>query len=230
MEVFFSADIFGEFFTLNKEESKHIVRVLRKKSGDRFFVTNGKGSLFDVEIAEANPKACILKILQEKVEYGKRVYSLHIAIAPTKNINRYEWFLEKATEIGIDKISPVICEHSERKVIKPERLEKVIVAAAKQSVKAYFPALLPISKFELFLQNNREGNKLIAVCSGEEVVPIQKALSKKEDTIILIGPEGGFSPEEIAMAKEYGFKTVSLGDNRLRTETAGIVACVLFNA
>ncbi len=230
MEVFFSADIFGEFFTLNKEESKHIVRVLRKKSGDRFFVTNGKGSLFDVEIAEANPKACILKILQEKVEYGKRVYSLHIAIAPTKNINRYEWFLEKATEIGIDKISPVICEHSERKVIKPERLEKVIVAAAKQSVKAYFPALLPISKFELFLQNNRKGNKLIAVCSGEEVVPIQKALSKKEDTIILIGPEGGFSPEEIAMAKEYGFKTVSLGDNRLRTETAGIVACVLFNA
>jgi 16S rRNA (uracil1498-N3)-methyltransferase len=229
MEVFFSADIFGEFFTLNKEESKHIVRVLRKENGDRFFVTNGKGSLFEVEIAEAHPKNCVLKILQEKIEYGKRASSLHIAIAPTKNINRYEWFLEKATEIGIDKISPLICTHSERKVIKPERLEKVIIAAAKQSVKAYFPTLLHISKFELFLQNNHPGNKLIAVCSGKDIIPIQKALTKG-DTIILIGPEGGFSPEEIVMAKEYGFKTVSLGDSRLRTETAGLVACVLFNA
>lgn len=230
MELFYSPEIKGEFFTLNPEESKHIIRVLRKKNGDIFHITDGRGSLFEVEIMDDRPKSCTVKILSEQKEYNKRNHALHIAIAPTKNINRMEWFLEKTTEIGIDRITPILCEHSERKIIKPERLQKVITSAAKQSLKAYFPHLDEMVKFADFVQQDFQGEKYIALCQDEELRPLAGLHSKENDVFILIGPEGGFGNTEITLAKDNGFIPVSLSDNRLRTETAGVVACVVINS
>jgi 16S rRNA (uracil1498-N3)-methyltransferase len=228
MELFYSPAIKGEIFTLETEESKHIVKVLRKKNGDRFHITDGLGHLFEVQIIDDRPKACVVRILSTLQEQAKQS-RLHIAIAPTKNTNRTEWFLEKSTEIGIDKITPLLCEHSERKTIKPERLQKVIVAAAKQSIKTFFPHLSTMSKFTTFIQQNFTGDKYIALCRDENLKPLQELCSKKNDTLILIGPEGGFSHSEIHLAKKNGFIPISLGDSRLRTETAGIVACTIIN-
>ncbi len=229
MELFYAPSLHGETFCLSPEESKHVVRVMRKKIGDTFFVTNGKGSLFEVRILSDHPKKCRLQVLSEQKEYQKRAARLHIAIAPTKNINRFEWFLEKSTEIGIDHIIPLLCEHSERKIIKPERLRKVIIAAAKQSLKAYFPELGEMTPFSQIIRQEFRGKKYIALCRDEALTPLSKYHNSGEDALILIGPEGGFSPKEIGEAKEHGFLPVSLGNSRLRTETAGIVACTLLN-
>lgn len=229
MELFYAPGIYGETFTLSPDESKHIIRVMRKKVGDTFFVTNGKGSLFEVRILSDHPKKCTIQVLSEEKEYQKRKALLHIAIAPTKNINRFEWFLEKSTEIGIDIISPLLCEHSERKIIKPERLQKVIVAAAKQSLKAFFPELKELTRFSQIIEQEFQGKKYIALCQDENIKPLGQCHTSGENAFILIGPEGGFSPGEISAAKQQGFLPVSLGNSRLRTETAGIVACTLLN-
>ena len=231
MELFYSPGAGGKYHTIEGEEASHIVRVLRKKRGDRFFLTNGKGGLFEVEIVETGKKFCKVAILKEVKTDPERRRHLHIALSPVKNIRRFEWFLEKATEIGIDMITPLLCEHSERQVIKPERLQKVIVSAAKQSLKTVFPVLNPMVDFKTFVSTGDfAGQKFIAVCRDDEMIPLKEAIKDTKDgAVILIGPEGGFSKGEIALAKQRGFLPVSLGGSRLRTETAGIVACTVFN-
>ncbi len=225
MNLFFTPDLSGDSYTLNEEESKHIVRVLRSGKGDPVFLTNGKGDFYKGEIADANPKACVVSILETTDQFGKRNYHIHIAIAPTKNIDRFEWFLEKATEIGIDEITPLICNHSERREVKTERLNKVIVAAMKQSVKAYLPKLNEAETFKNFISKTTSSQKFICAVAAEKNQLLKNKYSRRKDVLILIGPEGDFSKEEIEMALKNNFDLVSLGESRLRTETAGVVAC-----
>lgn len=210
----------------DKEESRHIVKVLRMKDGDTFKITNGKGSFFSAEMINANPKGCLVKILSEEMQQPLP-YQLHLAVAPTKLNDRYEWFLEKATEIGISEITPVICDHSERKVIKPERYEKILQSAMKQSLKAYLPVLNKAVPYQDFINSEKatDSLKYMAHCEETNKKSLKAVLLPNEKVTILIGPEGDFSSEEIALAKANGFVPVSLGESRLRTETAAIVAC-----
>ena len=226
MQLFYDSHISknDKQFTFAKEESRHIIRVLRKKEDDSIFITNGKGYLFHSKISIASDKRCVFVI--EKVADIKNSLEnhVHIAIAPTKNNQRLEWFLEKATEIGISEITPIICEHSERKVIKKERLEKVLVSAMKQSKRYYLPKLNNAIPLKKFLEIDFQSKKFIAHCEDEEKQTLKKQLDKNTDVVILIGPEGDFSLSEISLALEKGFKPISLGKSILRTETAGIVA------
>ncbi|MCK9162794.1 MAG: 16S rRNA (uracil(1498)-N(3))-methyltransferase [Bacteroidales bacterium] len=223
MQLFYCPDINpNQIFTLGKEESQHLIKVLRQKEGDKVHLTDGKGNLFEADILEANPRACIVKIVNTKEEYNKRDYYLHIAIAPTKNISRIEWFLEKATEIGIDEITPIICQHSERDVLKHERLEKIIISAMKQSLKAYMPKLNSPTPLLQVINNSTEKNKLIGYCIGDNRNQIKDIYKPKESVLIVIGPEGDFSEKEVEEAIKNNFQTITLGKERLRTETAGI--------
>ena len=225
MNLFYTPDAIGGTYPLSEEESNHIARVLRFKKGGIVYLTNGKGDLFKAEIINDNPKSCVVNIIETTSNYGKRNYSLHIAIAPTKNTDRFEWFLEKATEIGIEEITPLICEHSERREVKPDRLNKVIVSAMKQSVKCFVPKLTEAQPFNAFVSQNYDCQKLICSVDALKTLLMKDLYVTKKDVLLLIGPEGDFSPNEIALAEKSNFKKVSLGDSRLRTETAGIVAC-----
>jgi 16S rRNA (uracil1498-N3)-methyltransferase len=225
LNIFFTPDLSGDSYQLSEEESKHIIRVLRFRKGDTIFLTNGRGDFFTAEITDENPKACIVKVIDANHEFGKRNYRLHVAIAPTKNIERFEWFLEKATEIGIDEITPLICDHSERKEIKIERLNKVIVSALKQSVKAYLPRLNPALSFGQCVSASTDNLKFICSTEADKNNLLKNLYSKAKDVLVLIGPEGDFSKEEIKLAGKNNFEVVSLGESRLRTETAGIAAC-----
>ena len=225
MQLFYAPDLQGDHHTLNEQESKHCIRVLRMQSGDTIHITDGKGNMFLAELINEDVRRCEVRIIEVQKEYGKRSCNTHIAIAPTKNINRYEWFLEKATEIGIDVIIPMICQRSERKIVKTERLNKVISAAVKQSVKAYHPQLTEAISFKEFIQKEFDGDKFIAYVEEGDHPLLQSLYSPGNDVLILIGPEGDFSQEEVKLASEQDFITVSLGNSRLRTETAGVVAC-----
>jgi 16S rRNA (uracil1498-N3)-methyltransferase len=229
MQLFYVPNISGSEIILDETESKHAIRVLRLQKGDQIQVVDGKGGFYLAEIADANPKKCRLTIVNSALDFGKRNFHLHIAIAPTKNIDRFEWFLEKATEIGIDEITPLLTSHSERKTINAERLEKILVSAMKQSLKAYLPQLHELTTFKELIINNKTENKFIAYCDEIQKIHLKDLATKGNNTLILIGPEGDFSPEEIKLAIENGFKVVSLGESRLRTETAGIVACHIVN-
>ncbi len=228
MHLFYCSDITTENYTLNEEESKHCIRVLRLKIGDMIHITDGTGNLHKTELIDDHPKRCSVKIVETQKEYGKKSYSIHMAVAPTKNINRYEWFLEKATEIGIDEITPIICEHSERKEVKINRLERVILAALKQSLKAYLPKLSEPSKFNQFVNQPFDGQKFIAYCEGKPKL-LKNLYTPNSNALILIGPEGDFSPQEVEQAIAAGFTPVSLGNSRLRTETAAVAACHTIN-
>ena len=211
-------------FFFNKEESKHIVKVNRKQSGDIVTVTNGKGILFTTEIIIASDSKCQVKVL-ELYKDPEPKYSLHLAVAPTKMNERFEWFLEKSTEIGIAEITPIICEHSERKVINKERFEKIILSAMKQSNQYFLPVLNDAISFKDFVSKTQTEQKYIAHCENNitknELIDV---LIKDQNVLILIGPEGDFSGNEIAMATENKFRPIALGNTRLRTETAAIVA------
>lgn len=209
-----------------RDESKHIARVLRKKEGDILKVTNGKGCLFTAEITVADQNQCVAKIIKREKE-AERSYYLHMAVAPTKMNDRYEWFLEKATEIGIDEITPVICDHSERKVVKINRFERVLQSAMKQSLHLNFPKLNAPLSFSEFLDKSKDDpNKFIAHCEEEkERKSLKNEVKRGEKYTILIGPEGDFSRGEIDQALKENWIPVSLGKSRLRTETAAIVAC-----
>jgi len=226
MQLFYNSEITAntQQFTFDKIESKHIVRVLRKKESDKIFITNGFGQLFTSEIIIDNDKKCLVKIIN--VEHKKKPwnYYLHIAIAPTKLNDRFEWFLEKATEIGIDEITPIICERSERKIVKQERMEKIIHSAAKQSIKFHFPKLNNPTTFNQFIKSNLNGQLFIAHCEENDKKLLKSALKPSTKTTVLIGPEGDFSIKEIKQSLEHKFIPVSLGQSRLRTETAGVVA------
>jgi 16S rRNA (uracil1498-N3)-methyltransferase len=197
--------------------------------GDGLILVDGKGGWYHTVIVDANPKKCIVEIESKIEQFEKRAFKLHIAIAPTKNIDRLEWFLEKATEIGIDEVTPLLCEHSERKQIKNDRLEKVIVSAMKQSLKAYLPKLNNLTNFETFINSCNEQQKFIAHCQQGDKVHLFNSLQKNKSVVLLIGPEGDFSISEVEMATAAGFKAVTLGNSRLRTETAGIVAVQTVN-
>lgn len=229
MQLFYVPDISGKEVILNETESKHAIRVLRLKEGDEIQLIDGKGGFYKSKITEANPKKCQLSIIDSQTKFGKKDFHLHIAIAPTKNIDRTEWFLEKCTEIGIDEITPIISEHSERKVIKPERLEKILVSAMKQSVKAYLPQFNELTTFSNLLKLADEPKKFIAHCNPGEKEHLKNKVNPGDNVLILIGPEGDFSIEEVDMAEKYGFESISLGNSRLRTETAGVVACHIVN-
>lgn len=229
MYLFYTPILNGKIFILNEEESRHCVNVLRLRSGDIIHLTDGKGNLFESAIFDPNPKRCTVEVISIQKEYEKRDVFLHIAIAPTKNTGRFEWFLEKVTEIGIDEITPLICQHSERVQIRIPRLEKVIIAAMKQSLKAYLPLLHEPVRFDTFIQQPFEGRKFIASCEPDVTIQLSTIYQKDTNALILIGPEGDFSKEEIVSAKKSGFIPISLGKSRLRTETAGIVACHTIN-
>ncbi len=229
MQLFYTPDIKTNIYTLTEIESKHCIRVLRLSTNDKIQLIDGKGNFYEAKIIDPNPKKCIVEIIETKKDFGKRNHYLHIAIAPTKNIDRFEWFLEKATEIGIDEITPIICKHSERKMIKAERLEKIIISAIKQSIKAYKPKLNNLTNYSDFIRQNFNGVKYIAHCEENKKTDLKNSYSKGQNVIILIGPEGDFSPNEINLAKQNNFQEISLGESRLRTETAGVVACHTIN-
>lgn len=216
---------FASGTVLPEEESQHAVKVLRLQIGSEINIVDGVGGFYIARITNPHPKHCGFEIIETQTEYGKRDYKLHIAIAPTKNIERLEWFIEKATEIGIDEITPIVCRFSERKMIKEERLDKIIVSAAKQSLKAYFPTLNPLCTFDELMKKHKASQKFIAHCYEDDKKLLQNEIQKSSDILILIGPEGDFSKEEVQQAIALGFIPVSLGNSRLRTETAGVVAC-----
>ncbi len=226
MQLFYNSNINSktEQFSFDKTESRHIVRVLRKKEGDTIFITNGLGTLFTSKIVIANDKRCLVKITNSEDKPKPWNYYLHIAIAPTKLNDRFEWFLEKATEIGIDEITPIICDHSERKILKLDRMEKIVHAAAKQSLKFHFPKLNEPVTFNQFIKSDFNGLLFIAHCEETDKKSLKSQLKPTSNTTILIGPEGDFSTKEIEQSLEHKFIPVSLGESRLRTETAGIVA------
>ena len=214
---------------LSQEESYHAAQVLRMRNGEIIHLTDGLGHLFKGELINVDSKKSLVRITEE-VPQMSATTNLHIAIAPTKNIDRFEWFLEKATEMGIAEITPLLCRYSERKEIKPERLNKVIVSAAKQSHHFLFPKLNPIVKFEEFINTTTVENKFIAHCESSDKNDFGKSIANKRDALLLIGPEGDFSEHEIQLAISNNYFPVSLGESRLRTETAGVYACAVFNA
>lgn len=208
-----------------EEESKHIVKVLRMKEGDRFCVTDGNGSLYDAELVDAHPKRAAAELSNQRQGYDIRDFKVSIAIAPTKLNERTEWFLEKATEIGIDEVKLFASYHSERRTANVERFKKIIVAAMKQSVKSKMPVIEDIVAFDKLVRQNFDGQKFIAWIDDDVTEQLCDLYRKGENALVLIGPEGDFSKEEVALAKENGFVPVSLGKARLRTETAAVVAC-----
>ena len=211
-------------FIFDKEESKHIIKVLRKQERDIIFVTNGLGFLFKTEIALASDSKCTVNVLSfTKQETPK--FHLHLAVAPTKMNERYEWFLEKATEIGIQEITPIICDHSERKVIKMDRYQKIIESAMKQSLHYYLPKLNEPILLKDFLKKEFNGQKFMAHCEETDKKSLKSQLLPNQDVTLLIGPEGDFSVKEIEMALNNKYIPISLGETRLRTETAAMVAC-----
>lgn len=225
MHLFYTPDIHGKSYQLSEEESKHAARVLRLDIGDEIILTDGLGNWMTAEIIDAHPKKCVVQVVNTISNYGNRSFELHMAVAPTKNINRFEWYLEKATEIGVDLITPIRTEHSERKEIKWNRLQKVITSAMKQSLKAWHPKLEEMMTFKDLINRDFDGKKLIAWCEAEKEERVDKYVEAGEKVLFLIGPEGGFSPEEVKQAMEKGFQPISISTSRLRTETAAVVAC-----
>jgi 16S rRNA (uracil1498-N3)-methyltransferase len=225
MFIFYQpAIVQGEYY-LDHEESRHCVKVLRKQEGDLIRIADGQGHFYDAAISQANDKKCTFAITNE-VQVPKDDFHIHIALSPTKNLDRTEWFVEKAVEIGVHQISFILCGNSERKVLKLDRLERKAISAMKQSQHAYLPEIHPLIRFQDFVKKQHAGSEKCIAYLGDEPGPqLINATKAQQNYIILIGPEGDFSPEEVNMALKAGFKTVSLGNSRLRTETAGIVAC-----
>lgn len=230
MQLFYNSqlDSNSSTFTLDRDESKHVFKVLRKNVGDSISITDGRGNLYKGTINHITSNRCDLDIAFAKA-YPPLPYDLHIAIAPTKMNDRMEWFLEKATEMGITRITPILCQHSERNKINRERLDRIIVSAMKQSLQFHKPQLDELMSFEDFLKLELTGKKLIAHCEELEKTHLSETVKASENAIVLIGPEGDFSKQEIEMALNHEFQPVSLGNTRLRTETAGIYTATTFN-
>lgn len=224
MQIFYTPDI-QDKPELPEEESGHCIRVLRLGEEDEILLTDGKGTFYKAAIVQPHPKHCGVRIVDQWQQEALWPFYLHIAVAPTKNMDRMEWFCEKATEIGVDEITCLNCRFSERREIKPARLEKILVSAMKQSQKARLPQLNGMTDFKKFIAQPFDGRKFIAHCEEEDKPVLKKIYRPRENALILIGPEGDFSPEEIDLAKAHGFEPISLGESRLRTETAALVAC-----
>jgi len=233
MHLFYTPSVSSiETFTLSEEESKHCARVLRLTVGSKIVLIDGKGGWYNAVITDDNVKRCVVKILDTKKEVGKKNFNLHIAIAPTKNNDRIEWFVEKATETGINEVSLIECKNSERVTVKTERLEKVAVSAIKQSLKACLPSINEIIIFKSFIEStkNFKGQKFIAHCNeARNKTHLKTLYIKGEDVLVLIGPEGDFTSDEVQLALNNDFKEITLGESRLRSETAAIYACIAIN-
>ena len=229
MQLFYAPDITPPLYTLSEEESKHCVRVLRLGRGDTLHITDGRGNLFCCQITDDNPKRCTVRVTTTQAQWEPLPYRLVMAVAPTKNIERFEWFLEKATEVGVSEIVPLLCERSERRALKIERAERVVVSAMKQSLKAFCPALRPLTPLDDLLAEPFDGRRLIAHCDAPRMEKrhLFDTLRPHENLLVLIGPEGDFSPAEIDAALRAGFEEIPLGRQRLRTETAAVVATVM---
>jgi len=229
MHIFYTPNINSNTIILSEEESKHCIKVLRLDAGSLLHLVDGIGGFYDAIIEEAHPKRTKLRIVKKLENFSKRNHYLHIAIAPTKNIERVEWFLEKATEIGIDEITPLICDRSERKEIKTDRLNKVITAAVKQSIKAFHPKLNEAVRFSDLVSKSTNTQKFIAHCIDGAKVSIKDQLITNGNYLVMIGPEGDFTLQEVEASVNNNFIPISLGDSRLRTETAALEACFEIN-
>ncbi len=225
MILFYVPEVSGELVVFPEEEARHCVQVLRRGVGDEVVWTDGKGRFFRGRLVETGKKRALARVEQQWADPLMRPFSLHVAIAPTKNIDRYEWFLEKATEIGIEAVTPIICQRSERKRVRLDRLERVLVAAMKQSFRGVLPRLHEPVRFDAFVrQHLPEGaQRMIATCQPLPERHLLDAWTPGTDLVVLIGPEGDFSPEEQELAHAAGFGPVQLGRARLRTETAGVL-------
>jgi len=226
MYLFYCPDIETKQ-TLSEEESAHCVRVLRYTAGDEILITDGIGTTYNARITNPHPKHCDFEIIRSEKQEPHHHFHLHVAIAPTKNIERLEWAIEKCVEIGVDEITPLLCRFSERKQLRTDRLEKIILSAAKQSLTPYLPVLHDLTPYDDFIksQSQHPGQKFIAHCYKEDKRLFKDEIERGRDVLVLIGPEGDFSEQEVADALSSGFIPVSLGSSRLRTETAGVVAC-----
>ena len=232
MELFYSNNIKENLIILDSVESKHCIKVLRKSIGDSINVVDGRGTLYKGTIESDNSKECQIKIFNTIKNYGKRDYYIHIAISPIKSNNRMEWFVEKVVEIGIDEITFINCDRTLRHIIKMKRILKTSISAMKQTLKATLPKINKICSFDDFIKINTESNKFICHLEDDnrtEIFQFKDEINKNKNACILIGPEGDFSPEEVLKAKQSNFHPIRLGDSRLRTETAGIIACHLLN-
>ena len=226
MQIFYAPDISGDNYTLDEKESKHLIKVLRMKRGADVRLIDGKGNLYEGNINDPDQNRCTINITGKIYDFEKRNYRLHIAVSPLKNPERFEWFIEKSVEIGIDEITPLICRNTEKPGIKPERVNNLIISAMKQSLKAEKTVLNNPCNFKDFINMDLEGIRMIAHCDNSITRSrISDVYSKNENSIILIGPEGDFTSEEIGAAVSMNFFPVHLGQSRLRTETAGIAAC-----
>lgn len=230
MFLFYTPDI-EEHQELPAEEAAHCSRVLRMTEGDKICLTDGRGSFYEAELTLVSNKRCFCRILAKETPLPLWRGHLHVAMAPTKNMDRVEWFAEKATEIGFDELTFLNCRFSERKVIKTERVDKILVSAMKQSLKPTKPALNEMTDFSRFVKQERAGQKFIAHCYDDmgEKPMLKEVLKPGEDAVVMIGPEGDFSREEVELAMANGYRSISLGRSRLRTETAALVTCHILN-
>ena len=228
MRLFYQPDIGDGDNFLDAEESSHCVKVLRLKQGDPIHVTNGKGTRYTCRLTKADPRKCLFEIVEKTFEPPK-TYFVHIAIAPTKSLDRLEWFVEKSVELGVDKISPILCQQSERKTLRTDRLKRKAISAMKQSLKSRVPEISELMPLASLLDHSAENEKYIAYLDDLPRPHLINSAKKDQQYLVLIGPEGDFSSEEVVSATRLGFEPVSLGKNRLRTETAGIAACHILN-
>lgn len=224
MNIFYKPDISEDRLLLDERESHHCLKVMRYRKGEGVRIIDGRGGFYIAQIEIEDPKACGVRIISKHENFEQLPYELHIAIAPTKNMDRFEWFVEKATEIGVTSITPLICKRSERKSVRMERLVNVAISAMKQSVKAYLPRLNDPVDFSEWVEHTHPGLKLIAHCMGGPKKDI-RTVKLSEITNVIIGPEGDFTPDELQKAIDNNYESLSLGDYRLRTETAGIMVC-----
>ena len=224
-----TADEIGKTYSLDEEESGHCVRVLRYTRGDEILLTNGQGMTYTAVITNPHPKHCEFEVRTAEKQSKHHSNYIHIAIAPTKNVERIEWFVEKCTEIGVDEITPLLCRFSERKHLRIDRLQKIILSAAKQSLTPYLPKLNEMTDCTEFIRRTEEETRFIAHCYKEDKRDLRNEIKPGMSVVVMIGPEGDFSEQEIAEALQHNFVPVSLGESRLRTETAGIVACHICN-
>lgn len=226
MQIFYTVNVSEGKARFSKEESMHCLRVLRMRRGDSIRFTDGSGNLYEGVITDDDHTGMTATVMSAEHDQGRRGYRLHMAISPLKNEDRLEWFIEKAVETGIDEITPLLCNRTEKRKIRRERLQGLILSAMKQSVKCYLPRLNDPVTFNEFVDERHEGKRIIACCDpAVERIPITSAYSRGEEVTILIGPEGDFTEEEVARAVNGGFTPVHIGPSRLRTETAGVAAC-----
>ena len=228
MHLFYTPEI-AHSHELPADEAAHALRVLRLQPGDEVRLTDGQGGFYHARISECNRKRCMVEVIEREEQAPLWRGHLHLALAPTKNMDRMEWLAEKATEIGFDELTFLNCQWSERRIVKGERIEKILISAMKQSLKARLPKLNDITDFAQFVKQPVGGQKFIAHCHEGEKTPLRQALQPGQDALVLIGPEGDFSPDEVALAVAEGITPVTLGHTRLRTETAALVAVHLMN-